>query len=176
MQLLCSWCGVEKPANEFLKRKAGEPYSQKNVRCCRECNRARNRERFHTDPEVHRKAALATKRWSERNKDKVRDSQRRYDERNAVKRTAKQQVRTAISNGRLERMPCEVCGATRNVHGHHDSYEPDKWLDVRWLCRDHHKAWHLILDPMRAEGEGKKAIDAAFEEFVKRRSSPPSRI
>lgn len=38
---------------------------------------------------------------------------------------------------------CEVCGRTRNVDAHHDDYA--KPLDVRWLCRSHHRKLHYDL-------------------------------
>ena len=43
------------------------------------------------------------------------------------------------------RGPCEVCGD----HGqaHHDSYYPERWLDVRWLCATHHREWHDGHEP-----------------------------
>lgn len=41
--------------------------------------------------------------------------------------------------GLLVPQPCEVCGETV-VDGHHDDYE--KPLEVRWLCRSHHKLHH----------------------------------
>ena len=174
MQLLCTWCSSLKPEKEFVKRIAKEPYSQKNVRCCRDCNRAKNKDRYHGSPEIHRKQAEATRRWSIRNKDKVRASHKRYEARNDVKRKAKQQVRTAVKNGRLERLPCAICGTKQEIHGHHDSYEPENWLDVRWLCRDHHKAWHRILNPLKIDGEGKKVVETAFNNYKIQATFPAS--
>ena len=49
-------------------------------------------------------------------------------------------VAIAIKQGRLVRGPCEVCGAVR-TDAHHDDY--DKPLDVRWLCRLHHRQTHV---------------------------------
>ena len=31
---------------------------------------------------------------------------------------------------------------------HHDSYYPDQWLVVRWLCPKHHRVWHLESEPI----------------------------
>ncbi len=55
-------------------------------------------------------------------------------------------VARAMHEGRLNREPCEVCGAAGQAH--HDSYYPDKWLDVRWLCASHHKQWHGQNEPI----------------------------
>lgn len=54
-------------------------------------------------------------------------------------------VTTAIWQGRLTRQPCEVCGATKRVDAHHDDYT--KPLEVRWLCKSHHKQHHLKFGP-----------------------------
>mgnify|MGYP001611599223 CR=1 FL=1 len=48
-------------------------------------------------------------------------------------------VAKAIQDGVLVREPCEVCGNPK-VDGHHDDYS--KPLDVRWLCRSHHRLHH----------------------------------
>lgn len=42
-------------------------------------------------------------------------------------------------------MPCEVCGG--KAQAHHDSYYPDKWICVRWLCPKHHRHWHDHNEP-----------------------------
>lgn len=53
--------------------------------------------------------------------------------------TAHALVGKAIRRGELVRQPCEACGSTE-VDAHHDDYS--KPLDVRWLCRTHHKHHH----------------------------------
>ncbi len=45
-----------------------------------------------------------------------------------------------ILQGALIRSPCEVCGTEDDVQAHHDDYY--KPLDVRWLCRNHHREYH----------------------------------
>ena len=54
--------------------------------------------------------------------------------------SAHRAVALAIQSGSLVRQPCEICGAEGQAH--HDSYYPDRWLVVRWLCRLHHRKWH----------------------------------
>jgi hypothetical protein len=53
-------------------------------------------------------------------------------------------VQSAIYSGRLKREPCEVCGKAR-TQAHHDDYS--KPLEVRWLCRSHHKQHHDLMGP-----------------------------
>lgn len=55
-------------------------------------------------------------------------------------------VRCAIENRNLHKQPCEKCGEKASAH--HDSYLPDKWLSVRWLCRKHHAEWHRENNPI----------------------------
>jgi hypothetical protein len=57
---------------------------------------------------------------------------------------ARNEVRSALDRGDLTRGPCEREGAdcSARIEAHHDSYEPDQWLVVRWLCTRHHRAVH----------------------------------
>jgi len=52
---------------------------------------------------------------------------------------ARQKTYKAIRNGKLKKEPCEVCGSLQ-VYAHHDDYA--KPLEVRWLCRKHHREVH----------------------------------
>lgn len=52
---------------------------------------------------------------------------------------ARQALSNAVRRGELIRRPCEVCGDPKS-EGHHDDYA--KLLDVRWLCRTHHRQHH----------------------------------
>lgn len=47
----------------------------------------------------------------------------------------------AIRKERLKRLPCEVC-SEQKTEAHHDDY--NKPLEVRWLCRKHHREFHTI--------------------------------
>lgn len=58
----------------------------------------------------------------------------------AERRRASNIVHTALYRGQLVRRPCESCGSHR-VDAHHDDYAAP--LNVRWLCRRHHKLLHL---------------------------------
>lgn len=52
---------------------------------------------------------------------------------------ARIKLRQAISSGKIQRKPCERCGAVKS-QGHHEDYS--KPLDVQWLCPKHHAALH----------------------------------
>lgn len=57
---------------------------------------------------------------------------------------AMRKVHSQLKRKALARMPCEVCGDTK-VDAHHDDYL--KPLEVRWLCRKHHRMWHVENGP-----------------------------
>jgi hypothetical protein len=52
-------------------------------------------------------------------------------------------VGNALRDKKLVKMPCEICGTTKDVHAHHKDYS--KPLDVTWLCALHHHRLHSIF-------------------------------
>ena len=62
-----------------------------------------------------------------------------------LRRTAAIKVASALLKGTLVRHPCEVCGHSRDVVAHHDDYA--KPLDIRWLCKSHHRIHHVKFGP-----------------------------
>lgn len=66
-------------------------------------------------------------------------AQRKMREKNPEKYKARNKVSNAISDERLEKKPCRVCG-DEDSEAHHDDYS--KPLDVTWLCRKHHLMRH----------------------------------
>lgn len=62
-----------------------------------------------------------------------------YRRRNPEKVRARSVLNEAIRGGKLDRLPCEICGAP-HAEAHHEDYT--RPLDVRWLCRDHHHEVH----------------------------------
>lgn len=113
-------------------------------RCiCRVCDSRRRRAYYRKN----RERELKYKRTHNKS-DAHKKSFARYLDANPNKRKAKKAVNKAISRGKLERGSCcEKCGSTKNLHGHHDSYEPEHWLTVRWLCCSCHGAYHRKHDP-----------------------------
>jgi hypothetical protein len=56
-----------------------------------------------------------------------------------IRMLARIAVRSAVYKGRMQRLPCEVCGQKKS-EAHHDDYS--RRFDVRWLCREHHVLYH----------------------------------
>ena len=50
-------------------------------------------------------------------------------------------VGNALRSGRLQKLPCLVCGEQK-VEGHHPDY--DQPLSVVWLCNKHHRETHAM--------------------------------
>lgn len=62
-------------------------------------------------------------------------------DRHPQRRKANVIVGNAVRDGRLERLPCLVCGDKAEAH-HPDYSRP---LDVVWLCQPHHKQAHALV-------------------------------
>lgn len=119
---------------------------------CGECNVCKSRERMRlqriNDPEHVRaidrarylrdkeKRRAAMDAYVRANRAKINAIAKAWAERNPEKRRAHVILGDAVKAGKIVRQPCEVCGATGRVHGHHDDYS--KPLEVRWLCPAHH--------------------------------------
>lgn len=57
---------------------------------------------------------------------------------------AKSAVGTAVANGSLIRPDkCSLCDNRGVIHGHHESYAREHWLDIVWVCRSCHRNIHL---------------------------------
>ncbi len=74
-------------------------------------------------------------------------SQERSRRENPQKWKARNAVKNAIRDGKLERKPCYFCGATENLQAHHEDY--DHPLDVVWLCASRHGKLHTIKGDFR---------------------------
>lgn len=134
MRKHCNTCCITKDGNEFHKRKAsGDGLAAK----CKECAKAYDASRLKAPHRVKlRKEYAKTSRGIERgNAAKIA-----WDKRNPKKKKASSWLANAIRDGKITKQPCEICGSTYRIHGHHDDY--DKIYDVRWLCAQHHRDWH----------------------------------
>lgn len=109
---------------------------------CDAC-RAWNAEQSRKYTEAHRGEINEARRAEHlAHKDEINARKRaRYD---PVKSSARNAVKEAVKRGRLQRGPCEVGGDCLGaVEAHHDDYS--RKLDVRWLCKRHHRLRHLAV-------------------------------
>jgi hypothetical protein len=106
---------------------------------CRAARRLQARDYRSTHAEQER---LRAREWArvdrERNPARCLAAVIKHQQNHPEQAVARHAVNNAVRDGRLERLPCEICGAS--AHAHHDDYA--KPLDVRWLCPVHHKEAH----------------------------------
>lgn len=135
----CFKCGETKPLSEFY---AHPRMADGHVNKCKTCNKR--------DVRLNRKDKISYYRDYDRERGNRQTSEdlARYRADNPKKWAAHQAVAKAVKHGTLVSQPCEVCGKLES-NGHHDDY--DKPLVVRWLCQEHHVAWH------QEHGEGANA-------------------
>jgi len=144
----CSHCRRMLAATQFTP----SAIAKRDYRCLA-CHRAKNKKLRDRDPartakatrERMRRFRAANPGRQETPRDPVSHRQRasKYAKANPEKKRAHNTVQRAVKDGRLQRKPCEVCGATR-VQAHHDDYS--KPLQVRWLCARHHTREHKWLN------------------------------
>ena len=132
----CKSCGIDKSIDEYYRH---AKMKDGHLNRCKTCVKARvkkhrdnnldshreyDRYRFHKDP--------ARRAYQYRQCEKHRRN-------NPLKVFARTSVGNAIRDGRLKKMPCEVCG-NEESQAHHDDYS--RPLDVKWLCVSHHFDLH----------------------------------
>jgi hypothetical protein len=147
MDLLCKWCKEIKPEELFIKRARSKPFSQSNVRCCKQCQ-ALYQQRRYSQPKLRAKQLRANAAWRSAHPEKQREYEKQFaaDRPNQLK--ARNRVAYNLRRGYWSKRPCEVCSNV-NAEAHHDSYAEPHWETVRWLCKDHHELWHQRLDPVK---------------------------
>ena len=147
-----SWCRDCKDAARKKRDKANPQKTRERSRRWRLANPEKSREhcrRWNRDNQGSERER--NRRWREANKDKIREEQKQYRTEHRVENNARAILHRAVASGQLKRQPCEVCGATQNVHAHHDDYS--KPLDVRWLCASHHQLVHNEMKRKEADND-----------------------
>lgn len=128
----CFKCNETKPLTEYYKHAA---MKDGHLNKCKLC--AKKDVHLHRHESTSREKILAydRARGSRQTLQKLQEYRAKYPK----KYKAHSIVNYAIKSKKLFREPCQICG-NENTHGHHDDY--DKPLNVRWLCAEHHHAWH----------------------------------
>lgn len=173
----CSRCREELPTSDFGR----ENRTKSGLKsACRPCEAARQREWYAACPERRKKKIATAAKWHATNRERSlelkrangitrrnreresgvyaeirRKARRKNRERYPQKARARYAVGNAIRSGKLVRQPCLVCGNEKS-EAHHADYQ--KTLDVMWLCRLHHRAWHRVFLSENAESVILKAF------------------
>lgn len=163
----CTKCGADKPTSEFYRRRdQKDGLATRCISCSKEyahSHRAENLELVRSQEKSCRNNPEAKLRMKEYNKKYREENKARLSEqtkarlalphvreafaRNAANTKARhpervkarQVLNKAVRNGKVEKLPCMVCGADKS-EAHHTSYsEP---LVVVWLCKGHHEQVH----------------------------------
>lgn len=77
--------------------------------------------------------------WRGGKKNHLREYKEQQRKRFPQKWKARVLATSALRWGKLQRQPCEICG-DNNAEMHHVDYS--KPLEVKWLCRKHHRELH----------------------------------
>jgi len=133
----CFKCGKKKELNQFYKHPAT---ADKHLGKCKNCTKNDVRERYNDEESRKRIVAYEKKRFQNperKKKTKQYAINRKIKHPNKVR--ANRAVHTALKNGSLKRLPCEVCGDIKSQTHHPDYRRP---LYVKWLCFKHHREEH----------------------------------
>ena len=134
--MICKQCNADKAVSEFYRS---------NRASCKQCHCAQVRLRRLTDPKVRQYDRGRSKTPERRAKNRVIATRWREEHPEAYQ--AQTAVGNAVRDGKLKKLPCEVCGAEANVHAHHSDYS--RPLDVKWLCARCHHRLHALFPQLR---------------------------
>lgn len=146
---ICKKCDLPFPLSEFYVHKQME---DGHLNICKSCVRSRvtkhrkeNIDRIRAHDRLrgnldHRVEARRKYSTTEGGREALKKGKKTWAERNPRKRAAEITFGNWIRYRPEIRKPCEVCGETDRVHGHHENY--DEPLNVKWLCPKHHSERH----------------------------------
>lgn len=132
----CFKCGLTKPLDDFYRHPRMADGHLNKCKTCAKSDAISNRNAkldYYRSYDVKRFRDDTSRRAAQYAS--TRELHKKYPERHR----ARNAVGNAVRDGRLVRLPCEVCGEVKS-EAHHEDYS--KPLDVRWLCRRHHEEHH----------------------------------
>ena len=158
----CFKCNKDKDINDFYKHFG---MADGHLNKCKECtkkdvtkHREDNIEKVRAYDRSrgmlpHRIAARKEYQKTEAGKEARNRGQRKYRKTEKGRRANHEYIKqhpdriaagiilnNAVRDKRIQKKPCEFCGSTINIHGHHEDY--GKPLEVIWMCAQCHKDYH----------------------------------
>lgn len=141
----CPRCKESKSLNDYHKNN-----KKRDGKCtyCKSCIATYTKDFYKSN---RTKIISKVAKWQKENPDKAiplrRKAFKAYYDRNPQKNKTRSFINNAIRDGRFKRDNCCVCkklyGEEVIAEAHHSDY--NKPLDVTWLCRPHHRAWHRVF-------------------------------
>lgn len=102
----------------------------------------RLRLRYTHDPEFRERKKVEAAAWAEKNPEGRKQNLMKYNKKSQKEIAARRVVNNRIRDGHIEKESCIICGHTE-AEAHHADYS--KPLEIQWLCRKHHAAWHTVF-------------------------------
>jgi len=133
----CFKCKKEKEISEFYKH---SQMPDGHVNKCKECNKKDVKDRYSTEEGRNKVIEYEKLRFNNpERKLKIKEYQRKRVINHPNKTKANRMVNNLIKKGKLNRLPCEICGDIKSQAHHPDYRRP---LYVKWLCFKHHREEH----------------------------------
>jgi hypothetical protein len=126
----CTKCRKSLPISAFFR-------SEKHR--CKACHTARMKELRLTNPDVRARDRERAQRLGR--KEYINERSKLWRKKNPLGYKAHYILNNALRAGEVKKLPCAMCGDTKQVHAHHHDYT--KPLDVKWLCAKCHKRLHV---------------------------------
>lgn len=138
----CRKCRRAKLLTEFDKVARLGPLEAWNIRHCKKCVHKAYLAR-RANPAKRGAMEEASRNWKRQNPERHAELNQAYRARYPEKVIAQNRLGYAVRSGAVVKLPCEICGTTDRVHGHHRTYRPEDWYNVTWLCYVCHKLKHM---------------------------------
>ena len=153
----CFKCGKEQNVSEFYKHPQMADGRLGKCKICakKDVNKHRianiERIRAYDRTRGNRQSIEYSREYYRKNASKQLRRQQRFRKNYPDKYSARNILNNAIRTKRIQKEPCERCGSTKNIHGHHEDYAYP--LTVNWLCRKHHGERHREINEIKREKE-----------------------
>ena len=148
MEKECICCKLIKPISEYYKH---SQMKDGTLNKCKECQKAnskktrdKNIDRYREYDRIrstlpHRVKARADYQKTDAFRASHKKSLLKSAEKFPLKKKARYIFSNAIRDGKVNKLPCFICG-DKIVEGHHPDYS--RPLEVVWLCTKHHSQVH----------------------------------
>lgn len=141
MKKKCTKCfELKEESTDFYLNPSKKSYKGRCKQCCIKVIAACMKKRGYYSSQQHRDFVKRHKRNTyEFRKKYLKIYNEKYPEKIAARRI----VWAAVKEGKLSKLPCEVCKDCKTEAHHHKGYAKEFWLDVKWLCKKHHDEQHV---------------------------------